>query len=85
MEDVKQQLFPHLFISYREFPSRLKRCFILCASFPKDYIFDVKDELIFLWMSRGYLNQGNKDEEVEQIGQEYSKILVSRSFLQETT
>jgi len=50
LEDVKKDLFAPLLLSFYELPLQLKRCFLYCAVFPKDYIFS-RDHLVFLWMA----------------------------------
>ncbi|KAM3693507.1 hypothetical protein ACB094_08G171500 [Castanea mollissima] len=74
-------ILPALRISYYYLPSHLKQCFAYCSIFPKDYLFK-KEELVQLWMGEGFLQQHNKNEEMEVIGAEYFLDLVSRSLLQ---
>ncbi|XP_050273205.1 putative disease resistance protein At3g14460 [Quercus robur] len=74
-------ILPALKISYNYLPSHLKQCFAYCSNFPKDYLFK-KEELVQLWMGEGFLQQHNKNEEMEVIGAEYFLDLVSRSLLQ---
>ncbi|GKV54038.1 hypothetical protein SLEP1_g60548, partial [Rubroshorea leprosula] len=64
----------------------LKRCFVYCALFPKDYEFD-KKELVLLWMAEGLLQQqshGKKQME-EEIGHQYFHELLSRSLFQQSS
>ena len=58
-------------------PSYLKHCFAYCALFPKDYEFK-KGKMILLWMAEGLLN----GERMEEVGEKYFKVLISRSFFQ---
>ncbi|KAK4608599.1 hypothetical protein RGQ29_002133 [Quercus rubra] len=74
-------ILPALRISYNYLPSHLKQCFTCFSIFPKNYLFK-KEELVQLWMGEGFLQQHNKNEEMEVIGAEYFLDLVSRSFLQ---
>ncbi|XP_075634494.1 putative disease resistance RPP13-like protein 1 [Castanea sativa] len=74
-------ILPALRISYYYLPSHLKQCFAYCSIFPKDYLFK-KEELVQLWMGEGFLQQHNKNEEMEVIGAKYFLDLVSRSLLQ---
>ncbi|KAM3693508.1 hypothetical protein ACJW31_08G172700 [Castanea mollissima] len=74
-------ILPALRISYYYLPSHLKQCFAYCSIFPKDYLFK-KEKLVQLWMGEGFLQQHNKNEEMEVIGVEYFLDLVSRSLLQ---
>ncbi|QHO22303.1 Putative disease resistance RPP13-like protein [Arachis hypogaea] len=74
----KSKIIPALLISYFHLPPYLKRCFVYCALYPKDYKF-VKDELILLWMAEALLTpEGGKSLEV--IGREYFDELTSRLF-----
>ncbi|KAL4612019.1 hypothetical protein ACB092_08G168300 [Castanea dentata] len=74
-------ILPALRISYNYLPSHLKRCFAYFSIFPKNYLFK-KEELVQLWMGEGFLQQHNKNEEMEVIGAEYFLDLVSWSLLQ---
>ena len=59
----------------------LKRCFVYCAIFPKDY--DItKDELIQYWMAQGFLDPSEENMVMEDIGNKHLKILLDKSFLQ---
>ncbi|KAL5755793.1 hypothetical protein ACOSQ2_020539 [Xanthoceras sorbifolium] len=81
LEDAKKGIFAPLLLSYFDLPSELKRCFLYCAIFPKDYDIQ-KDQLIKLWMAQDYLRtQENKD--VELVGEEYFEKLAMRSFFQD--
>lgn len=80
--DDKNKILPALRLSYHHLPPHLKRCFVYCSIFPKDYEFD-KYELILLWMAEGFLNQSN-GKNLEDLGSRYFKELVSRSLFQQS-
>ncbi|CAN6582751.1 unnamed protein product [Malus baccata var. baccata] len=80
-EEVEQEVFQPLFLSYYDLAPAVKCCLLYCASFPKDHEFE-RDELINLWMAQDYLNsKGNKDE--GEVGQAIFDNLVARSFFQD--
>ncbi|XP_057743734.1 putative disease resistance RPP13-like protein 1 isoform X2 [Arachis stenosperma] len=73
-------ILPALRISYDYLPSHLKRCFVYCSLFPKDFPFQ-RDELVLLWMAEGLLQQLKSGSTLE-VGSKYFNDLVSRSFFQ---
>ncbi|XP_068337269.1 putative disease resistance protein RGA3 [Pyrus communis] len=80
-EEVEQEVFQPLFLSYYDLAPRNRCCLLYCAIFPKDYKFS-RDELINLWMAQDYLNsRENKDK--GKIGQTVFDNLVARSFFQD--
>ncbi|KAL8499328.1 hypothetical protein ACS0TY_022348 [Phlomoides rotata] len=77
----ENSILPVLRLSYRHLPFVLKRCFVYCAIFPKDYEFE-KTELIFHWMAHGCITSNGK-QEVEDVGDQIWNELSLRSFFQE--
>lgn len=69
-------------LSYAYLPSHLRRCFAYCSLFPKGYYFN-SEYLIHNWMAQGFLATGHQNEEWEDVGMRYLKILFSRCFFQD--
>ncbi|PRQ59381.1 putative P-loop containing nucleoside triphosphate hydrolase, leucine-rich repeat domain, L [Rosa chinensis] len=81
LEDIEQQVFRPLLLSYNDLTSEIRNCLLYCVIFPKDYVYD-KDNLVELWMSQNYLNV-EESKEIERLGQKYFDKLAVRSFFQE--
>ncbi|KAG8657557.1 putative disease resistance protein RGA3 [Manihot esculenta] len=78
LEEVERGLFPSLLLCYYDLPAAVRRCFLYCSIFPKDFEME-KDELIKLWMAHGYLG----GTEMELVGKGYFENLVVHSFFQD--
>ncbi|KAK4591949.1 hypothetical protein RGQ29_016428 [Quercus rubra] len=78
----KKDIFPILKLSYDHLPSHLKSCFAFCSLFPKDHEID-KVTLIQLWIAQGFICPSNKNQELEDVADEYFKDLLRRSFFEE--
>ncbi|KAL4601037.1 hypothetical protein ACB092_11G242800 [Castanea dentata] len=78
----KNDIFSILKLSYDYLPSHLKSCFAFCSLFPKDYEID-KVTLIQLWIAQGFIRPSNKNQELEDVADEYFKDLLWRSFFEE--
>ncbi|XP_062119316.1 putative disease resistance RPP13-like protein 1 [Humulus lupulus] len=78
-----ENILPALRVSYYYLPSHLKRCFVYCCLFPKDYKFKM-DELVSLWMANNLLehSSGSGNQTRTEVGYEYFNDLLSRSFFQ---
>ncbi|EXB94434.1 Putative disease resistance protein RGA4 [Morus notabilis] len=68
-------------LSYDYLPSHLKPCFAYCRLFPKDHDFDVQT-LVILWVAQGFIKP-SRSQNLEEIGYQYFRDLLSRSFFQE--
>ncbi|XP_027913439.1 putative disease resistance protein RGA3 [Vigna unguiculata] len=68
-------------LSYSNLEPYMRRCFSLCAIYPKDFEIE-KEELTYLWMANGFI-RCERNVEVEDIGNKVWKKLYSRSFFQE--
>ncbi|XVF83163.1 hypothetical protein PTKIN_Ptkin16aG0111600 [Pterospermum kingtungense] len=81
--DSTDNILPPLRLSYYYLPSHLKRCFVYCSLFPKDYEFQ-KEELIRLWMAEGLLQLSKEEGNADEQGNMYFKELMLRSFFQQS-
>ncbi|KAL0006852.1 hypothetical protein SO802_008354 [Lithocarpus litseifolius] len=82
--NVLNYIFPILKSSYDHLPSHLKSCFAFCSLFPKDYEID-KVTLIQLWIAQGFIRPSDKNQELEDVADEYFKDFLWRSFFEEVT
>jgi len=80
-DQVERRIFIPLLLSYYDLPSVVRRCFLYCAMFPKDYEMN-KDELVKMWMAQGYLKEASGGD-MEAVGEQYFKVLAARSFFQD--
>ncbi|XP_059312131.1 putative disease resistance RPP13-like protein 1 isoform X2 [Lycium ferocissimum] len=74
-------ILPALKLSYNDLPAHLKRCFSYCAIFPKGYPFQ-KEQVIGLWNANGLVQGLQKDETIEDLGNQYFLELRSRSLFE---
>ncbi|GAV85205.1 NB-ARC domain-containing protein [Cephalotus follicularis] len=79
--NLESDILPVLRLSYFHLPSHLKRCFAYCAIFPKDYEFK-EEQLVPLWMAEGLIWQNEGNKQMEELGGEYFRELLSRSIFQ---
>lgn len=79
LKPAEKEHFLPLLLSYYDLPSALRKCFLYCAIFPKNYEIE-KDRLIKLWMAQGYLKVEGRDD-TELIGEEFFESLASHSLL----
>jgi Leucine-rich repeat (LRR) protein len=80
-DQVERRIFIPLLLSYYDLPSVVRRCFLYCAMFPKDYEMD-KNELVKMWMAQGYLKETSGGD-MELVGEQYFQVLAARSFFQD--
>ena len=69
-------------MSFDHLPSYLKQCFAYCKLFPKDYKIHV-GTLIDLWAAQGFIKLSNPKQRIKDVGREYFRFLLWRSFFQD--
>ncbi|KAJ6889209.1 disease resistance protein RGA3 isoform X6 [Populus alba x Populus x berolinensis] len=80
-DQVERRIFIPLLLSYYDLPSVVRRCFLYCAMFPKDYEMG-KYELGKMWIAQGYLKETSGGD-MELVGEQYFQVLAARSFFQD--
>jgi len=76
-------IIPTLKLSYDHLPSHLKHCFAYCSLYPKDYAI-YTPYLVKYWIAQGFVKSSDDQNRcLEEVGNEYLKELLWRSFLQE--
>ncbi|XP_059650066.1 putative disease resistance protein RGA1 [Cornus florida] len=81
-EECQTGILPALRLSYIYLPSHLKRCFVYCSLFPKNYEIN-REKLIHLWMAAGLILSFGGSRVLEDIGDEYFNDFLCLSFFQE--
>ncbi|XP_057737126.1 putative disease resistance protein RGA1 [Arachis stenosperma] len=82
--EEEESIMPVLNLSYRNLLPELRQCFAYCCLYPKDSVIK-KDELIQLWMAQGYLASPIETQSMQDVGNQYVKILLMRSFFQDAS
>ncbi|KAJ4710174.1 Disease resistance protein [Melia azedarach] len=80
--EKENEILPALKLSYDQLPSHLKRCFVYCSLFPKDFVFSSYSLPLF-WMAHGLLQSPGENEKLETVSLRYLKELLSRCFFQD--
>ncbi|MED6174877.1 hypothetical protein PIB30_073112 [Stylosanthes scabra] len=80
----KKSIVPVLELSYQKLPLELRQCFAYCCLYPKDWVIE-NDELVQLWMAQGYLSSSNGSQSLKDVGNQYVKNLMMRSFFQDAS
>ncbi|XP_071719152.1 putative disease resistance RPP13-like protein 1 [Rutidosis leptorrhynchoides] len=83
-DDGEGDILPVLKLSYYDLPLHLKKLFVYCCLFPKDYLFN-KNALVLLWMAEGFISESKGTKTMESLGHQYFEGLLSRSFFQHST
>lgn len=79
----KRQVLSPLKLSNDHLSVHLKRSLAYCSIFPPEYEFERK-KLVHLWMAEGFLRLPGENRSIEEVGDEYFRELLLRSFLQQS-
>ena len=77
----KREVLSPLKLSYDHLFVHLKRCLGYCSIFPPEYEFE-KKKLVPLWSAEGFLQLPRENLSMDEVGDEYFRELLLRSFLQ---
>ncbi|GLU03394.1 hypothetical protein SLE2022_205960 [Rubroshorea leprosula] len=80
---AQKEIFAPLLLSYYDLPHLVRRCFLYCVLFPKDFEYPYY-RIISHWLAQGFLGS-DPNADLESVGLEYFNILVARSFFQDFT
>ncbi|XP_027337070.1 putative disease resistance protein RGA3 [Abrus precatorius] len=80
--EEQEDIMPILKLSYQNLSPKMRQCFAYCSLYPKDSII-LKNELIQLWIAQGYLECSTEKQHMEDVGDQFVKILLMNSFFQD--
>ncbi|CAL5195405.1 unnamed protein product [Lathyrus oleraceus] len=78
----ENSIMPVLKLSYRSLSPQQRQCFAYCSIYPKDWEIE-KDELIQLCIAQGYLNFSPEIKVMEDFGNQFVKVFLTKSFFQD--
>uniref|UniRef100_K3Z0I0 Uncharacterized protein n=1 Tax=Setaria italica TaxID=4555 RepID=K3Z0I0_SETIT len=76
----ENEILPALQLSYLYLPEEVKRCFVFCSMFPKDYSFE-REEIVDIWVAQGFVAPGGSIRP-EDVGITYLDELRNRFLFQ---
>ncbi|KAI5342713.1 hypothetical protein L3X38_010589 [Prunus dulcis] len=80
----KCDILPALGLSYHYLSSQLKRCFVYCSIFPKNYEFK-KEGVVQFWMAEGLIPKAENGKSIEAVARKYFDELLARSLFQKSS
>ncbi|XBH60398.1 hypothetical protein VPH35_115003 [Triticum aestivum] len=79
---LPEELNHAVYLSYEDLSSCAKQCFLHYSLLPKTALF-VKNEIIAMWISEGFLHETSDD--LEELGSMYYKELILRNLIEPNT
>jgi hypothetical protein len=80
--EVKDSILSVLKLSYLNLSPQQRQCFAYCSLYPKCWKFN-KDELIQMWTAQGYLDCSMEGQCMEDVGNQFIKIFLMKSFFKD--
>ncbi|KAJ1277725.1 hypothetical protein BS78_04G025900 [Paspalum vaginatum] len=80
LQHEENEILPALQLSYLYLPEEVKRCFVFCSMFPKDYSFE-RDVIVDIWVAEGFVAPRGSMRP-EDVGIEYLQELRNRFLFQ---
>ncbi|XP_058743431.1 putative disease resistance protein RGA3 [Vicia villosa] len=78
----ENSIMPVLKLSYRNLSPQQRQCFGYCSIYPKDWEIE-KDELIQMFIAQGYLKSSPEIEFMEDVGDQFVKVFLTKSIFQD--
>ncbi|XP_045792700.1 disease resistance protein RGA2-like [Trifolium pratense] len=78
----ENSIMPVLKLSYQNLSPQQRQCFAYCSVYPKDWEV-LKDEWIQMCMAQGYLECSPETKVIEDVGNKFVKIFLTKSFFQD--
>jgi len=78
-QQLNEGIMHSLKLSYNELPYYLQQCFLYCSIFPKKHEF-LSNELVYIWISQGFVKCSHSTDRLEEIGQNYLIDLLNSGF-----
>ncbi|GAU26209.1 hypothetical protein TSUD_354310 [Trifolium subterraneum] len=78
----ENSIMPVLKLRYQNLSPQQRQCFAYCSVYPKDWEVQ-KDEWIQMCMAQGYLECSPETEVIEDVGNQFVKIFLTKSFFQD--
>jgi nitrogen regulatory protein PII len=78
----ENSIMPVLKLSYQNLSPQQRQCFAYCSVYPKDWEVQ-KDEWIQMCMAQGYLDCSPETEVMEDVGNQFVEIFLTKSFFQD--